>query len=133
MPLSESGSLYIGRGTSQAVNNRTLNQALAATPADNNMYLREDGMTGYDGTAFHYSVYRVLQRLLQMDGNLDVAYDVPNELTTMWQTMLINEDLINSQTKELDPRNWVRPSARSTVSRPSFADDTRLAFSRRWP
>lgn len=73
------------------------------------MYLREDGMTGYDGTAFHYSVYRVLQRLLQMDGNLDVAYDVPNELTTMWQTMLINEDLINSQTKELDPRNWVRP------------------------
>jgi alpha-1,3-glucan synthase len=67
------GSLYIGRGRTPYQNNRTFEEAIAATPANTEMFIREQGMTGWDATAFHYSFYRALTRLMQMDGNVGSA------------------------------------------------------------
>lgn len=36
-----------------------------------------------------------------------VADDVPKDFAVAWRQIVINEDLINSQTKEFDPRHWL--------------------------
>ncbi|KAL7417332.1 putative alpha-glucan synthase [Mrakia frigida] len=101
------GSLYIGRGRTPFQSNRTFEEAIAATPADSEMFMRPEGHTGYDSTAFHYSFYRSLTRILQLDGNLDVADDVAVDFATAWRQININEDMINSQTGLYDPRHWM--------------------------
>ncbi len=61
-------------------------------------FLREEGMNAIDGAAFHYSIYRNLERFLGMDGSLSAGYDVSVDFITAWNEMLISNDFINPNT-----------------------------------
>ncbi|KAJ7063334.1 modular protein with glycoside hydrolase family 13 and glycosyltransferase family 5 domains [Mycena amicta] len=92
------GSLYIGRG-------RTPTQRPPGYSSVLNYFLREAPLNALDGVAFHYSTYRALTRFLGMDGNLQAAYDTDINFITAWHEMFVENDLINSQNKALDPRH----------------------------
>ncbi|KAL7416221.1 putative alpha-1,3-glucan synthase [Mrakia frigida] len=118
------GSLYIGRGRTPYQSNRTFEEAVSATPSDSGMFMREEGLAGYDSTAFHYSFYRSLLRVLQMDGDLSVADDVSIDFATAWRQININEDMINSQTGLYDPRHWMGVTNHDVFRWPAMVNGT---------
>lgn len=74
-----------GRGRVPAnYNNLSFEQAYQVQATDSDRFLRAQGQNGLDSAAFHYSVWRSLTRFLSMDGNLEVAYDVPVNWVTAW-------------------------------------------------
>jgi len=77
------GSLYVGRGRTSG-QRPSFTQAASLTSSQNQYFLRDAPLNGLDGVAFHYSIYRSLQRFLGMDGNLQVAYDVDTDFVTAW-------------------------------------------------
>lgn len=40
-----------------------------------------------------------------MDGNLQVAYDIPVDFVDAWNSMFQNNDFLNAHTGEIDPRH----------------------------
>jgi alpha-1,3-glucan synthase len=133
------GSLYIGRGRTPHQNgNRTFMEAVTAQPNQTEMFMREEGLTGYgeqdarclvrhcradrsrsffllavDSTAFHYSFYRSLTRVLQLDGNLDVADDIDEDFTIVCLSPCPFGDVIQLTLLDLS----CRPGTRSTSTR----------------
>jgi alpha-1,3-glucan synthase len=86
--------------------------------------LRDAPLNGLDGVAFHYSVYRSLERFLGMDGNLQVAYDVSTDFVTAWLEMFVNNDFINAQTGAVDPRHMYGTSNFDVFRWPSLDNGT---------
>jgi hypothetical protein len=80
------------------------------TAADNEHFLRDKGHNGLDSVAFHYSIYRSISRFLGMDGNLQVAYDVPVDFTEAWQEMFVTNDFLNWDSGEVDPTHMLGTS-----------------------
>jgi len=119
------GAIYIGRG--RQPNNRpsTFTEALTLTNNSSPKYfLRDSGLVAIDGVAFHYSMYRALTRFLGMDGNLNVAYDVPVDFVDMWNTMAITNDFVNTQTNVVDPRHMYGTSNQDVFRWPSIINGT---------
>ena len=75
------------------------------TANDNEYFLRGASHNGLDSVAFHYSVYRGLQRFLGLDGNLQVGYDLPVNFVDARNTLFIQNDFLNPSTGEIDPRH----------------------------
>jgi alpha-1,3-glucan synthase len=118
------GSLYIGRG-------RTLTQrppgfiaASEVTPDQTQFFLRDEGHIALDAVAFHYSIYRSLTRFLGMDGNLQVAYDIDVNFVTAWNQMFVNNDFLNKETGEVDPRHMYGVSNFDVFRWPALANGT---------
>ncbi|PYH55725.1 alpha-1,3-glucan synthase [Aspergillus niger CBS 101883] len=100
------GSVYLGRGRQPDQYPSSIEVAMNLTNTSEPQYfLREEGMNAIDGAAFHYSIYRNLERFLGMDGSLSAGYDVSVEFVTAWNEMLISNDFINPNTGEFDPRH----------------------------
>ncbi|KAF9069108.1 modular protein with glycoside hydrolase family 13 and glycosyltransferase family 5 domains [Rhodocollybia butyracea] len=118
------GSIYIGRGRTSS--QRTDNPADAATITSSNSssFLRDEGLVPLDGCAFHYSIYRALTRFLGMDGNLEVAWDVSTNFIDAWNQIFVDNDFINSQTNEVDPRHMYGTSNFDVFRWPSLNNGT---------
>ena len=99
------GALYMGRGRTPNLRPPDFESALNVTGADSQYFLRAQEVHGIDSIAFHFSIYRSLARFLGMDGNLQVAYDVPVNFVDAWVTMVVNNDFLNHATGEFDPRH----------------------------
>lgn len=100
------GSIYIGRGRepdqAKIVANMTFEEIVAMDGSEKDVYLRDPGKGALDSAAFHYSIYRNLQRFLGMDGNLTAGFDVDSNFVNTWNTILTTNDLINPNTNKWD-------------------------------
>ena len=91
-----------GRSPSQKPDFAT---AVNLTSSDDQYFLRPASNNGLDAVAFHYSVYRAFQRMLGLDGNLQVGYDLPVNLVDAWNSLFVENDFINAFTGQIDPRH----------------------------
>jgi alpha-1,3-glucan synthase len=94
------------------------------TSTDNQYFLRDAPLNALDSAAFHYSVYRSMERFLGMDGNLQVAYDVDVNFVTAWNQMFVDNDFINAQTGKVDPRHMYGTSNFDVFRWPSLDNGT---------
>ncbi|CAH7686420.1 hypothetical protein BY996DRAFT_4584668 [Phakopsora pachyrhizi] len=103
---STSVSLYVGRGR-QPVHWAGLNvtQAITMQPNQSENFMRPAGMNGLDSSAFHYSTYRSLTRLLGLDGKIELSDDISADLVDSWNAMMVTNDLFNQETGLFDPRH----------------------------
>lgn len=100
------GSIYLGRGREPDQKISDLVDAVkTSNESDDKLFLRAAGKSALDASAFHYSVYRQLQRFLGMDGNLTVGYDISPNPVDGWNQMLLTNDLVNPNTGKFDPRH----------------------------
>ncbi|KAI5272965.1 putative alpha 1,3 glucan synthase [Aureobasidium subglaciale] len=100
------GSIYLGRGREPDQKIVELGDAVkTSNESDDKIFLRATGKSALDASAFHYSIYRMLQRFLGMDGNLTVGYDIPSNFVDGWNEMLLTNDLVNPNTGKFDPRH----------------------------
>lgn len=102
------GSVWVGRGRSADmwVDDVNTAQTLDWNDSSSDSYfLREQGNSGLDAGAFHYSVYRFLTRFLGMSGNLEAGYDLSTDWVKMWKEMMQSNDFYNANTGEFDPRH----------------------------
>jgi alpha-1,3-glucan synthase len=119
------GTIYIGRGRQPNMQPPDIDTALTLTNASTSkFFLRDPGQTALDGVAFHYSVYRALTRFLGMDGNLEVAYDLPVDFTDMWNEMTITNDFVNAMTNVVDPRHLYGTANQDVFRWPSLFNGT---------
>ncbi|KAK8853442.1 hypothetical protein IAR55_004148 [Kwoniella newhampshirensis] len=118
------GALYIGRGRTPSLTPPDFNSAINLTQDESQYFLREEGMSGLDSAAFHYSIYRSLCRFLGMDGNLQVAYDVDVNFITAWNEMVSSNEFLNSQTNEFDPRHMYGTGNQDVFRWPGLSNGT---------
>lgn len=118
------GALYIGRGRTQ--NNRPPDFATAmnVTSDSSQYFLRDKGVHGLDSAAFHFSFYRALARFLGMDGNLQVAFDISSNFITSWNELVVNDDFLNAETGEFDPRHMYGTCNQDVFRWPSLVNGT---------
>lgn len=74
--------------------------------------------------AFHYSTYRAISRFLGMDGNLQVAYDTDTNFVTAWNQMFVDNDMINPNTGQVDPKHLFGTSNFDVFRWPSLESGT---------
>ncbi|KAI9466337.1 glycoside hydrolase family 13 and glycosyltransferase family 5 protein [Lactarius psammicola] len=118
------GSLYYGRGRTPTQLPPGFLAAANLTSNQNQYFLRDAPINGLDGVAFHYSTYRALSRMLGMDGNLQVAFDVDTNLVTAWNQMFVDNDMVNSNTGKVDPRHMFGTSNFDVFRWPSLENGT---------
>ncbi|PVF98937.1 putative cell wall alpha-1,3-glucan synthase [Serendipita vermifera] len=118
------GSLYIGRGRTVTQRPPGFIAASDVTPDQTQFFLRDQGHIALDAVAFHYSIYRSLTRFLGMDGNLQVAYDIDVNFVTAWNQMFVNNDFLNKETGEVDPRHMYGVSNFDVFRWPALANGT---------
>lgn len=100
------GSIYLGRGRQPSQKFEGLTDAVNLTESSYDQhFLRAVNKNALDASAFHYSIYRALQRFLGLVGNLTVGYDVPVDFVNAWNGMLLTNDFVNPNTGKLDPRH----------------------------
>ncbi|BEJ00050.1 hypothetical protein CcaverHIS631_0410920 [Cutaneotrichosporon cavernicola] len=117
------GSIYFGRGRTPGMRT-TYMEALNLTNNDGSKFLREEGHAPLDSAAFHFSVYRALARYLGMDGDLTVVPDVDVNFVNAWNQMLVNNDFINPQTGNFDPRHQYGTTNQDVFRWPMMANGT---------
>lgn len=122
------GSLYYGRGrTPTQLPQADLATVYNITPDEDQYFLRDYGRNGLDGAAFHYSIYRGLERFLGLDGNLAVADDVQVNFVDAWNQMFIYNDFINPFNNQTDPRHMYGTSNFDIFRWPSLVNGTQLS------
>ncbi|KAJ3818641.1 glycoside hydrolase family 13 and glycosyltransferase family 5 protein [Lentinula raphanica] len=120
------GALYLGRGRTPAMRPDSIALAGNLTSSDSQYFLREEGLNALDGCAFHYSIYRSLTSFLGMDGNLLDAFDLSSDsFITAWNEMFVNDDFINPNTGQIDPRHMYGTSNFDVFRWPSLSDGVR--------
>jgi len=117
------GSIYLGRGRSKDMIPDTFT-AYAVNASNSEYFIRGEGEQALDGAAFHYSIYRSLERFLGMDGNLTIGYDVPVDFVTAWNTMVTKNDFLNPSTGEFDPRHLYGVTNQDLFRWPSITNGT---------
>lgn len=101
-------SIYVGRGRTPDMLPQNFSEAIALTnQSDDALFIRAPGKSPVDGAAFHYSIYRSLQRFLGMDGNISAMYDIDVDFVQAWNEIVISNDLINTHTGVFDPRHML--------------------------
>ncbi|KAE9411209.1 modular protein with glycoside hydrolase family 13 and glycosyltransferase family 5 domains [Gymnopus androsaceus JB14] len=118
------GSLYLGRGRAPSMRPANLSVAANITSDMSQYFLRDPGLNAIDGCAFHYSVYRSLTSFLGMDGNLQDAFDLSPDFVTAWNEMFVDNDFLNANTGELDPRHMFGTSNFDVFRWPSLSNGT---------
>jgi len=119
------GSIYLGRGREPGQKINDLGDAVkTSNDSDDKLFLRAPGKSALDASAFHYSVYRLLQRFLGMDGNLTVGYDIPPNFVDGWNQMLLTNDLVNPNTGKFDPRHMYGTSNQDVFRWPTIKNGT---------
>ncbi|KZT09456.1 glycosyltransferase family 5 protein [Laetiporus sulphureus 93-53] len=118
------GALYYGRGRTPTERPANIDIAANLTEDDNQYFVREQGEEGIDGAAFMYSIYRDLTRFLGMDGDLEDAYDLSMEFVDAWDQMFVNDDMLNPNTGEFDPRHLFGVSNFDIFRWPSLENGT---------
>ncbi|KAG9942709.1 putative alpha 1,3 glucan synthase, partial [Aureobasidium melanogenum] len=119
------GSIYLGRGREPDQKISDLGDAVkTSNESDDKLFLRAAGKSALDASAFHYSVYRQLQRFLGMDGNLTVGYDIPSNPVDGWNQMLLTNDLVNPNTGKFDPRHMYGTSNQDVFRWPAIKNGT---------
>ncbi|KAI4117714.1 MAG: hypothetical protein LQ345_002108 [Seirophora villosa] len=114
--------IYVGRGKQpdQIVPNVT--EALMATNATNSSaYVREFGMGGLDGAAFHYDIYGAMTRFLGLDSPWG-AYGV--DWVEHWSKLVSTNDMVNSETGVMDPRHMFGMTGQDVFRWPALANGT---------
>ena len=124
------GSIYLGRGREADPSVQPPNATAAVqmnNDTDNKYYIRDQGQQALDAAAFHYSVYRTLTRFLGMDGNLESGYDAPPNWVDMWNTMLVTNDLVNTNPGGpggFDPRHMYGVTNQDVFRWPAIVNGT---------
>lgn len=116
--------VYSGRGRTPSQRPSSFLVTANVTADNSEYFLRDQGKNAIDGVAFHYSTYRSLTRFLGMDGNLAVAYDVDVNFVQAWQTMFLDNDFLNANTGDLDPRHMYGTSNFDVFRWPSLENGT---------
>ena len=119
------GSLYIGRG--RQPNQRPsypVAANLTGAASESQYFLRDSGKNGIDAITFHYSIYRYLTRFLGMDGNLEAAYDLSPDFVTGWNQMFVDNDFVNPNTGQIDPKHMFGTSNFDVYRWPSLTNGT---------
>jgi alpha-1,3-glucan synthase len=117
------GALYIGRGRTPTMR-PDFSTASNLTGKESQYFLRDSGLNGLDSIAFHYSTYRSLTRYLGMDGNLQVAFDVDTNFVTSWKQMFVNDDFVNPNNNQVDPKHMFGTSNFDIFRWPSVENGT---------
>lgn len=120
------GSIYIGRGRQPDQRPSTFSIGYNLTGNETEYYLRDTGLNALDASAFQYSVYRSLTRWLGLDGALSVPYDIPVDFVDGWHTMVLNEDLVNPNTGEFDPRHMNGMTNHDVFRWPAIPNGTQM-------
>ncbi|KAL2313149.1 Cell wall alpha-1,3-glucan synthase ags1 [Schizosaccharomyces pombe] len=100
---SSYGSIYYNRGRQPDQRPPNVTAAFNYTSDESLYSLRDSDHYGFDGSAFHYSIYRALLRFLGMDSKMEIDFDVSSVLTTAWNGIQINEDAVNINTGTVEP------------------------------
>ena len=89
-------------------------------------FIREEGLSAFDGVAFHYTVYRFLSRFLGLDGTYGAQGDPPHVgWIDFWETILITNDLINANDgKTFDPRHMMGITNQDVFRWPTIKNGT---------
>ncbi|KAE8549991.1 hypothetical protein EYB25_008516 [Talaromyces marneffei] len=119
------GSIYLGRGRQPDMWPDNVQDAVLMTNESSDRYfIRENGQQAIDGAAFHYTVYRTLTRFLGLDGNLAAGYDLPPDWVTMWNLMLLSNDMVNANTGKFDPRHLYGTTNQDVFRWPAIRNGT---------
>lgn len=101
-------SPYIGRGRQPEMRPQTFSQAISLTnSSDDSFFIRAPGKSPVDSAAFHYSIYRSLERFLGLDGNFSTLYDLNVSFVEAWNGIVLSNDLVNTNTGNFDPRHML--------------------------
>lgn len=115
-------AVYVGRG-------KQPDQALAdprdsvtsSNTTDPETFLRPFGMSAMDGAAFHYDIYGAMTRFLGLDSPWG-ARGV--DWVQQWNFMLTNNDMVNANTGEYDPRHMFGMTNHDVFRWPALANGT---------
>jgi alpha-1,3-glucan synthase len=118
------GSLYLGRGRTPTQRTTSVPIAANLTSAASQYFLRNTSENALDAIAFHYSIYRYLTRFLGMDGNLEAGYDLQPNFVIAWDQMFVDNDFINPNTGQIDPRHMFGVSNFDVFRWPSVINGT---------
>jgi alpha-1,3-glucan synthase len=121
------GALYYGRGRTLTQHPPSFDVAVGLTNKSTGFYMRNTGENGLDGVAFHYSIYRSLTRMLGMDGNLQVGFDVPTNFVDAWNAMAVSNDMVNPNSGTFDPKHMYGVSNFDIFRWPSLASGVQKA------
>lgn len=116
------GSVYLGRGRTPDMFPENATVAFTAGLDTQEYSIRAPEFAALDGQAFHYSVYRALQRFLGMDGNMKAGYDVPINFVEIWNTLLLTNDMTNVNTGDFDPRHMYGVTNQDLFRWPAIAN-----------
>lgn len=115
------GAIYIGRGKEPGM---AYNNASDAITTNDSTYIREDGFSGLDAGAFHYSTYRALMRFLGLDGVLSAAEDAPVNFADQWRVLVETNDMRNAYDNTFDPRHMYGASNQDVLRWPGLINGT---------
>ncbi|KAI4280846.1 MAG: hypothetical protein L6R38_004122 [Xanthoria sp. 2 TBL-2021] len=115
-------SVYVGRGKEPNMVEPNVTKALMSTNMTNSSsYIRDFGMGALDGAAFHYDIYGSMTRFLGLDSPWG-AYGV--DWVEQWTKLVSNNDMVNSETGEMDPRHMFGMTGQDVFRWPALANGT---------
>lgn len=98
------GSVYVGRGRTPDTYVDNITEAVDTSNPKH--FIHEQGLSAFDGVAFHYTVYRFLSRFLGLDGTFGAEGDPSVGWIEFWETILSTNDMINANDGvTFDPRH----------------------------
>lgn len=119
------GSVYIGRGRSPNNYVSNVTEAVQLTNmSDHKYFIRDNGLSAFDGAAFHYTVYRFLTRFLGMDGTFGAEGDPPTDWIDFWTTIIQTNDMINANDGRWDPRHMYGVTNQDVFRWPAITNGT---------
>lgn len=94
--------------------------------SDAKYFIRDKGLSAFDGVAFHYTVYRDLLRFLGLDGTYGAKGDPSNvSWTDFWQTILLTNDMVNANDGiTFDPRHMYGVTNQDVFRWPTIKNGT---------
>ncbi|KUI66955.1 Cell wall alpha-1,3-glucan synthase mok13 [Cytospora mali] len=98
-------AIYIGRGKQPDMyfGNAT-EAAMASNTTDSSSYIRNASLSALDGAGFQYIIYGAMTRFLGLDGQTGFQ---GVDFVELWESMAIENDLVNANTGKFDPRHII--------------------------
>ncbi|KAK7732518.1 hypothetical protein SLS53_008403 [Cytospora paraplurivora] len=98
-------AVYIGRGKQPDMyfNNAT-EAAMATNTTDASTYIRNSSLSALDGAGFQYIIYGAMTRFLGLSGDTGLQ---GVDFVELWETIVLENDLVNANTGEFDPRHII--------------------------
>jgi len=118
------GSIYIGRGVEPEMAITNLTEAVLSTNETDRTYIRASGESALDAAAFHYTVYRGVERFLGIDGDFEAGGDPPVNFVETWNALLQTNDMVNANTGLFDPRHMFGVTNQDVFRWPAIVDGT---------